>query len=265
MGISGLIEGEEGESIASPSFGDRLDYNIPKNQVDFLKKIRKGSDKPIVAIITGGSPMNLSEIHDIADAVLLVWYPGEEGGNAIADIIFGKISPSGKLPVTFPKSLDQLPPYEDYSMKGRTYRYMEAEPMYPFGFGLSYTTFKYSDLFIPKTTINKTESTNAEVTVTNSGKFESEEVVQLYVTHLNLSSIAPFYALKGFKRVKLKPGEVAKVKFDITPELLSLVNDKGESFVEPGKVKLSIGGSLPTQRNLDLGAPKGVETTLIIQ
>src|SRR5476649_1514046 len=112
--------------------------------------MRQGNDKPIIAVITGGSPMNLSEIHELADAVLLVWYPGEEGGNAVADIIFGKASPSGKLPITFPKSLSQLPAYENYSMAGRTYRYMTAEPMYPFGFGLSYAKFSYSGLALSK-------------------------------------------------------------------------------------------------------------------
>jgi beta-glucosidase len=114
MGLTGMLEGEEGESIASPHYGDRLDYDLPKAQIDFLKKLRDGNPKPIIAIVTGGSPMNLSEVHELADAVLLVWYAGEEGGNAVADILFGKASPSGKLPITFPKSLAQLPPYEDY-------------------------------------------------------------------------------------------------------------------------------------------------------
>jgi beta-glucosidase len=124
MGITGYLEGEEGESILSKTGGDRLDYNIPSNQIEYLKALKKDNTKPVIAVITGGSPMNLSEVHDIADAVVLVWYPGEEGGNAVADIIFGKVAPSGRLPITFPKSLSQLPAYENYTMKGRTYRYM---------------------------------------------------------------------------------------------------------------------------------------------
>jgi beta-glucosidase len=265
MGISGLIEGEEGESIASATFGDRLDYNVPKNQVDFLRKMRKGNSKPIVAIVTGGSPMNLAEVMELADAVLLVWYPGEEGGNAVADIIFGKVSPSGKLPVTFPRSLDQLPPYEDYAMKGRTYRYMETEPLFPFGFGLSFTTFKYSNLALSKSMLNKNETAIATVSVKNTGKTESDEVVQLYITHINPSSVSPFFSLKGFKRIRIKAGEEKKVTFLITPEMLALVNEKGESINEAGKVKISIAGSLPIKRSEELGAAKGVETNIIIQ
>src|SRR5690606_30282449 len=124
LGITGILEGEEGAAIASPHYGDRLDYNLPQNQIDFLKKICTDNDRPVIAIITGGSPMNLAEAHEFAEAVLLVWYPGQEGGNAVADVIFGKASPSGRLPITFPKSLDQLPAYDDYNMEGRTYRYM---------------------------------------------------------------------------------------------------------------------------------------------
>ncbi|MCZ8217201.1 MAG: glycoside hydrolase family 3 C-terminal domain-containing protein, partial [Cyclobacteriaceae bacterium] len=207
LGISGLLEGEEGESIASPYFGDRLDYNLPKNQIDFLRKIREKTTTPVIAVVTGGSPMNLTEVHELADAVLLVWYPGQEGGNAVADVVFGKISPSGRLPITFPKSLDQLPAYEDYTMKGRTYRYMEAEPMYPFGFGLSFTQFEYSNLTLSKNTIKKNEKLEAQVTLTNRGKVTSEEVVQLYLTDVKASAVTPLYALKGIQRIKLDPGK----------------------------------------------------------
>ncbi len=264
LGLSGVLEGEEGESIASPSFGDRLDYNLPKNQIDFLRKMRQGNNKPIIAVITGGSPMNLSEIHDLADAVLLVWYPGEEGGSAVADIVFGKVSPSGKLPITFPKSLSQLPDYQNYSMAGRTYRYMTAEPMYPFGFGLSYAKFSYSGLALSKKTISKDQSTQAEVVLKNSGKYEAEEVAQLYVTHMDAAN-SPLYSLKGFKRVKVQPGASVKVVFNITPDMLTVVNDKGEIKAEAGKVKISIGGSLPGKRSEDLGAAKAEETILTIQ
>ena len=159
MGISGVLEGEEGESIASETFGDRLDYNIPENQLDYLRKLNEAAgDKPLIAVITGGSPMNLEEVHELADAVLMVWYPGEEGGNAVADVIFGKVSPSGRLPITFPRSLDDLPPYEGYSMNGRTYKYMEAEPMYPFGYGLSYAQFDYSEVRLSEKGIRKGNS-----------------------------------------------------------------------------------------------------------
>jgi beta-glucosidase len=256
MGISGLLEGEEGESIASPTFGDRLDYNIPQHQIEFLKKLKSGHNKPVIAIITGGSPMNLAEVHELADAVLLIWYPGQEGGNAVADIIFGKTSPSGRLPITFPKSLDQLPPYEDYSMKGRTYRYMEAEPLYPFGFGLSYTTFTYSDPKVSSASIRRNQSVNVQVTVTNTGNTEGEEVVQLYISNVNSKIPAPLYSLQGIRRIKLAPASSETVTFTITSDMYAIVNDKGVKVIEPGSVRVSIGGSLPGNRSEKLGAPK---------
>jgi len=264
LGISGLLEGEEGESLASPSFGDRLDYNIPSAQMAYLRKLKKGNPHPVIAVITGGSPMNLAEVQELADAVLLVWYPGEEGGNAVADILFGRVSPSGKLPVTFPKSYDQLPPYTDYSMKGRTYRYMTAEPLYPFGFGLSYTSFSYSDLQVSKPRIKKDEPVNVEVTLTNTGKYASDEVAQLYVTHEDLPN-EPLFALKGFRRVSLAPGVSMKLHFTLTPQQLSLIDEKGQSFVPAGKVRISVAGSLPGARSERLGAAKAVETEVEIK
>jgi len=254
LGITGFLEGEEGESIASPHFGDRLDYNLPAAQIEFLKKMRNNNTKPIVAVITGGAPMNLSEVHELADAVVLAWYPGEEGGHAVGDVLFGKESPSGRLPVTFPKSLEQLPPYEDYSMKGRTYRYMDAEPMYPFGFGLSYSKFAYNNL-----TVNKGNVLKASVTVTNNGTREAEEVVELFVSYPDLKD-APLYALKGFRRVKLKPGASAKVDFVLEPQQLTVINEDGEAVAVNGTVRIHVGGSLPGKRSQELGATPVVTT-----
>lgn len=265
MGLSVLLEGEDGESIASSTSGDRLDYNLPANQIEYLKELKKDNDRPVIAVITGGSPMNLSVVQEFADAVLLIWYPGEEGGNAVADVLFGNISPSGKLPITFPKSLNDLPPFDDYSMKGRTYRYMDSTPMYPFGFGLSYTTFTYSDLKLSKTTIQKNESINASVTVTNTGKYSSDEVVQLYFTHLPAQEDIPRYSLEGFQRIHLLAGEKKEVNFSITPDMMQLVNDQGERVLQTGKIKISIAGSLPSKRSLELGASKPVDAILNIE
>jgi len=278
LGISGLLEGEEGESLASPSFGDRQDYAIPAAQVDYLRKLKKDNPHPVIAVVTGGSPMNLAEVQEVADAVLLVWYPGEEGGNAVADILFGKLSPSGKLPVTFPRSYDQLPPYEDYSMKGRTYRYMKAEPLYPFGFGLSYTSFDYSDLRVSKfgggrsagdpagavARIGKGESVVVEVTLTNTGKMDAEEVAQLYLTHENQGEDAPLFALKGFQRVSLATGASTRLRFVLGPDQFALIDKNGATTVPAGKVRISVAGSLPTHRSEELGAARGVETELEI-
>lgn len=255
IGITGLLEGEAGDAIASPSFGDRLDYNLPENQIEFLKKMKEGNNKPVIAVITGGSPMNLAAIHEAADAVLLVWYPGEEGGNAVADILFGKASPSGKLPVTFPRSLDQLPPYTDYSMKGRTYRYMKADPLYPFGFGLSYTQFSYSNLTFSKSTIRPDENSDVEVTVTNTGNVRSGEAVQLYIAQESAGPDAPLLSLKGLKRVTLDPGASVVVKFTLTPEMLKVIDEKGVSAFLSEKIRVTIGGSSPVARSRELGAP----------
>ena len=265
LGITGLLEGEEGESIASPHFGDRLDYNLPKNQIDFLRKIRKDNVKPVIAVITGGSPMNLSEVHELADAVLLVWYPGEEGGNAVADILFGKYSPCGRLPITFPKSLDQLPPYEDYSMKGRTYRYMQAEPLYPFGFGLSYTQFTYTDMKLSAPAIKKNQPVDIEATVTNTGRSAGEEVAQLFISNLDAKGQVPLFSLQGIRHLTLKPGGSSVIKFTITPDMLALVNDKGESVIRPGKFRISVGGSLPGSRSEALGMKPATQAVLTVK
>jgi beta-glucosidase len=262
MGITGLLEGEEGESLASPTFGDRLDYNLPAAQIDYLRKLKAGNRNPVIAVVTGGSPMNLAEVQEIADAVLLVWYPGEEGGDAVADILFGKVAPSGKLPVTFPRSYDQLPAFDNYSMKGRTYRYMTAEPLYPFGFGLSYTTFSYSGLTVSAPKVRRGETITAEVTVTNTGKYASDEVAELYLTHENAGDSAALFALKGFKRVSLAPGDSIRIHFVLTPGQLSVVNASGQQVEPPGKIRISVAGSLPTRRSEELGAAKGVEAEI---
>ncbi|HEX8428181.1 glycoside hydrolase family 3 N-terminal domain-containing protein [Hymenobacter sp.] len=265
LGINGLLEGEEGEAIASPHAGDQLDYNLPANQIEFLKKLRAGNKKPVVAVITGGSPMDLQEVHELADAVVLAWYPGEEGGNAVADIIFGKTSPSGKLPITFPKSLDQLPAYEAYGMQGRTYRYMTAEPMYPFGYGLSYTRFEYGDLQLPKS-VARNKPVEVAVKITNTGKAASEEVVQLYVTHTaRKGSQTPLYALKNFRRVALQPGASTTVKFTLTPEQLMLVDAQGKAVAATGPVTIAVGGALPSKRSQELGASQAVRAQLSVK
>ncbi|MCF4101091.1 glycoside hydrolase family 3 C-terminal domain-containing protein [Gillisia sp. M10.2A] len=265
LGISGVLEGEEGESIASTTFGDRLDYNLPENQLEYLRKLKAAAgDKPLVAVITGGSPMNLEEVHELADAVLLVWYPGEEGGNAVADIVFGKVSPSGRLPITFPKSLEDLPPYEDYSMKGRTYKYMEVAPMYPFGYGLSYADFEYSDIALSANKIKKGKSLKAKINLKNTGSSKAEEVVQLYISDVKTSVDAPKYQLVGIKNVELEAGSSKSVEFEIISSMMELVNNKGERVLEKGEFKVYIGGSSPGKRSVELGVPQLKDASFIL-
>ena len=192
------------------------------------------------------------------DAILFVWYPGMEGGRAVADVLFGDVSPAGKLPLTFPKSLDQLPAFDDYSMNGRTYRYMTQEPLYPFGFGLSYSKFEYAELQLDKTNLTLGASLNVSLTLTNSGASDSAEVAQFYLSDLQASTIVPLHHLIGFERVTLKAGESKKVKFTITPEMMSFFNDDGKLTLEPGEFRLEVGGCSPSKRGQDLGAPKPV-------
>lgn len=256
-GLNSFLEGEEGESLLSPQNGDRESISLPQSQVDYIKELSIHGVK-IVLVLTGGSPIALGEVEDMVDAILFVWYPGMEGGRAVADVLFGDVSPTGKLPLTFPKSLAQLPPFDDYSMNGRTYRYMTEEPLYPFGFGLSYSTFEYSELQLDRTNLALGDSLNLSLTLTNSGASDSAEVVQYYLSDLHASTIVPLHHLIGFERVMLKAGECKTLKFTVTPEMMSFFNDDGKLTLEPGEFRLEVGGCSPSQRGQDLGAPKPV-------
>ena len=256
-GFSSFLEGEEGESLLSPQDGDLDNIYLPESQVNYIKELATYGTK-IVLVLTGGSPIALGEVEELVDAVIFVWYPGMEGGRAVADVLFGDVSPSGKLPLTFPKSMDQIPAFDDYSMKGRTYRYMTEEPLYPFGFGLSYSSFEYADLHLGKENIASGESLNFYLTVRNSGDQTAAEVVQFYLTDIEASTIVPLHHLIGFKRIELSPGECQKVTFRITPEMMSFFNNDGKLSLEPGDFRLEVGGCSPGKRGKDLGAPKPV-------
>jgi beta-glucosidase len=256
-GLSSFLEGEEGESLLSPQNGDRENIALPASQVNYIKELATHGVK-IVLVLTGGSPIALGEVEDMVDAILFVWYPGMEGGRAVADVLFGDISPSGKLPITFPKSLDQLPAFDDYSIQGRTYRYMTAEPLYPFGFGLSYSRFEYSELQLDKTNPALGDSLNLSLTLRNSGDSDATEVAQFYLSDLHASTIVPLHHLVGFERVALKAGESRLLKFTITPEMMSFYDDEGRLTLEPGEFRLEVGGCSPGKRGQEMGAPKPV-------
>ena len=200
-------------------------------------------------MLTNGSALAVNWAKEHANAILDAWYPGEEGGSAVAETLSGKNNPAGRLPVTFYTGVDQLPSFEDYAMKGRTYRYFEGKPLYPFGYGLSYTKFSYTGLVLPKNPINAGDPLTAEVTIANTGKLEGDEVAQLYLAFPNTPG-APLRALRGFKRVHLKPGESQKVEFELKDRDLSMVNDAGEPIIAEGKYSVSIGGGQP-----NTGAP----------
>jgi beta-glucosidase len=265
MGISQLLEGEEGESLASPSYGDRIDLNLPSNQLDYLKKMKKNSNgKPVIVVMTGGSPITMPEVEELADAILWVWYPGQEGGNAVADLIFGNEVPSGKLPISFPESVDQLPPYEDYSMKERTYRYMTSKPLYPFGFGLSYTDFSYNDLHLDREEIAPGESVTLSVMVKNTGERDAEEVVQLYVSVPDSGGNQPRWSLKNFTRVELGSASATEVSFKLDSHTLEQFSEEGVARVVPGEYWVYVGNGSPGERSEELGV-QIVSTTFVVR
>ncbi|MBN1659823.1 MAG: glycoside hydrolase family 3 C-terminal domain-containing protein [Anaerolineae bacterium] len=259
VGSSPLLEGEEGESLLTPHNGDREGIDLPASQLEYIRQLAATGVK-IVLVVTGGSPIALGEVEDLVEAILFVWYPGQEGGRAVADVLFGDVSPSGKLPVTFPRALDQLPPFEDYTMAGRTYRYMTEEPLYPFGFGLSYSRFEYTDLALEKPAVRAGECLAVSLQVRNAGDCAAAEVVQFYLSDVEASAPVPLHHLVGFERVVLQPGESHTLCFTLTPEMMSFFDEQGELRLEAGEFRLEVGGCSPGQRGQDLGAPAPVTT-----
>jgi len=251
MGLDGAIEGEEGDAIASDSNGDRDTIELPAWQLNYLRKVREAGKK-IILVLTGGSPIAFPE--DLADAVIFAWYSGESGGQAVADIIFGDIVPSGKLPITFPASTSQLPPYKDYSMKGRTYRYMTEKPQYPFGFGLSYTSFRFDSISLSSSAVSAGGEIKATVTVTNTGKYDADEVVQIYVSKDGRTEDEPLSSLKSFRRVFIPAGKSKKVEFNLPSSAFETVNAEGEYRLVSGVYTVISADSAPVPVSVEKGA-----------
>ncbi len=263
-GNSSFLEGEEGESILSPLNGDRESIALPKAQVDYIKELASHGVK-IILVVTGGSPIALGDVENLVEAILFVWYPGMEGGRAVADILFGDVSPAGKLPITFPKSVEDLPPFDDYNMDGRTYRYMRKEPLYPFGFGLNYSAFEYADLELGADEVVLGDSLQVSFTLRNTGERTAPEVAQCYLSDLEASSMVPLSHLVGFERVTLAAGETQRLTFTITPEMMSFINDEGNATLEPGKFRLEVGGCSPGERGQELGASAPLQSIFTVK
>jgi beta-glucosidase len=247
MGISPALEGEEMTvNVAGFRGGDRTDLSLPKQQENLIKAVQ-AAGKPVILVLLNGSALAVNWEDENVPAIVEAWYPGEEGGTAIADVIFGDYNPGGRLPVTFYKSVDQLPPFEDYGMKGRTYRYFTGEPLYPFGFGLSYTKFSYANLKLSSKKIKAGDEIQVSVDVANAGSRAGDEVVQLYLnsTLVNESAIAPIRSLAGVRRVFLKPGQKEKVSFTITPTQMMTIYNSGKKVIEAGDFVVSVGGKQP--------------------
>jgi beta-glucosidase len=251
LGLSADIEGEQGDAGNSEAAGDKVDLRLTGLQNVLLEAV-VAVGKPTVLVVVSGSPLDLTWAHDRVGAIVQAFYPGEQGGAAIADVLFGDYNPGGRLPVTYPRSVADLPPFADYAMKGRTYRYLEREPLYPFGYGLSFTSFRYSEIAVSKRRIAAGESVVVSAVVENTGSRSGDEVVQLYVEDVEASCVVPRRELRGFKRVALQPREARRIAFSLSPRDLSLIDDGGRRVLEPGLFRLSVGGSQPDARSVEL-------------
>jgi beta-glucosidase len=244
LGLSQRLEGEEMPiKIEGFNGGDRTNLNLPAVQEKLLDAV-VSTDKPVIVVLTNGGALSVNKAQEKAAAVLLAGYGGQQGGNAVADVIFGDYNPAGRLPVTYYKSIDQIPAFENYDMAGKTYRFFRQEPLYPFGYGLSYTTFTYSNLVLPEKA-SAGDKISAKVTITNTGKVEGNEVVQLYLTDEKASTARPIRNLEGFSRINLKPGESKVVEFHLEPRQFSIINSKNKRIIEPGYFTISVGGKQP--------------------
>jgi beta-glucosidase len=244
VGITSALEGED-MPVSEAGFegGDRSSIDLPAPEEALVQAVAS-TGKPLVVVLMNGSALAARWEKEHANAILESWYSGEEGGAAVANTLSGRNNPAGRLPVTFYKDVHQLPRFEDYSMKGRTYRYFSGEPLWPFGYGLSYTSFRYSDLTVPRATMHAGQPVHASATVTNAGPVAGDEVVQLYLKFPTVSG-APLHALRGVRRIHLAPGTSEVVSFDLSPRDLSTVTDTGDIVVPAGKYNLSIGGGQP--------------------
>lgn len=257
MGLAPQLEGEEGETALSTNYGDREDIELPAIQRKYLQALIAGGAR-IVLVLTGGGPIALGDLADQMQAILYVGYPGQEGGRAVGDILFGRANPSGKLPVTFPRSTAQLPPFDDYSMHGRTYRYMTEEPQYPFGFGLSYTRFEYKDLTLEKEMLAGDEALKFTFHLLNVGLQDGTEVVQVYLKALDAHAGAPSNWLVDFRRIFVPAGHQTTIEWSLPVDRIRLLDTNGNPQLIPGEYEITIGGCSPIQNKRYTGAPEPV-------
>ena len=244
VGITAQFEGEESDS-SDPGFfgGDRLDLNLPRPQQELLESVA-ATGKPLIVVLTNGSALAMNWAQQHAAAIVEAWYPGEEGGAAVAGVLAGDYNPAGRLPVTFYQSVAQLPPFGNYSMAGRTYRYFTEPPLYPFGYGLSFSSFNYSDAKVSQAQAAADGAVTASVRVSNASSVPGDEVVQLYLSHPGVDG-APVRALAGFQRIHLDASASKTVEFTLHDRDLSVVDEAGARRIVPGTVDVWIGGGQP--------------------
>ena len=250
MGITPRLEGEEMRvSIDGFRGGDRTRIDLPDVQQELIKEIH-ALGKPIVLVLLNGSAIAINWENEKIPAIIETWYGGQAAGQALADVIFGDYNPAGRLPVTVYKSVNDLPDFSEYKMENRTYRYFTGEPLYPFGYGLSYTTFKYSKLTVAKK-INATDPLTVTVKIQNTGKMAGDEVAQLYVSNLSASVPVPIRSLRGFKRIHLNPGESKTVTFEVAPDAFTVIDENNKRVVDPGQFLINVGGHQPSKRSTE--------------
>jgi len=250
LGNNGNCEGEEGEAIASEHRGDRAELKLPEAQIDYLRKIREKKKDGLILVLTGGSPIDMTELYDLADAIVMTWYAGQEGGLALGHLIFGDDNFSGRLPITFPTDVRKLPDFEDYSMQGRTYKYMQDNIFFPFGYGLSYSHVAYKSAEICG---KEEELIRCSVTLKNEGQMAVDEVVQAYVSAPGAGKDAPLQQLAGFWRIRLEAGEEKTVEATIDVRQLETVNEKGEHELRKGAYTIRFAAAAPSARSKELG------------
>jgi beta-glucosidase len=241
IGLTPVLEGEEGDAFLAANGGDKLSLSLPAAHIALLKQLRK-KNKPVIAVVTAGSNMDIAAIEPYADAIIFAWYPGEQGGNALADILFGNVSPAGRLPITFYQSLNDLPSYESYSVQGRTYRYFKGKVQYPFGYGLSYTTFDYRWIKKPNEIKDTKDVLQFSVRIKNTGSINGDEVAQVYIQYPALERM-PLKELKGFKRVSIEKGSEKEIHFNIPINELQKWDLKEKRWkLYPGTYTVLVGG-----------------------
>ncbi|NLL38383.1 MAG: glycoside hydrolase family 3 protein [Clostridiales bacterium] len=255
LGLDGTLEGEQGDASNTDASGDKINLDLPGYQQHLLEAVC-ATGKPVVLVLMSGSALSVTWADEHVPAILQAWYPGSQGGRAVASVLFGEDSPCGRLPITFYRTTDELPDFRDYSMENRTYRFMENEPLYPFGYGLSYTSFEYSDLKLNSHTISAGEDIKVSVTVKNTGTREANEIVQIYLKDLESEVRLPNRQLVGIKKVFLRPGEKETVCFEVSPRQMAVIRNDGSCVLEPGDFMIYAGGSQPDSRSVELtGAP----------
>lgn len=262
VGLDETLEGEEGDAGNSDASGDKKDLHLPKVQEELIEKVT-AVGKPTILVLMAGSAIDLNYAQENCGGILAAWYPGARGGKAVADLLFGNVSPSGKLPVTFYKGVEELPEFTDYSMKNRTYRYMEQEPLYPFGYGLSYGDVRVKKAEL-KGQVTKESDIRVSVSLENQGQADTDEVVQIYIKDMESPLAVPNYSLCGFQRIFLKAGEKKDVEMTVSNQAMSVVDEEGERHIDSKNFKLFVGTSQPDVRSEALTGKKPAEIPVIL-